>query len=579
MLKRLVTLIMVAGLFGLLPTVAMGIEVRPVPPAEPGIYENPDGTWSQWVTKPGNPFGPGGEKLRIKNYTSAEHDILDRLAKGLDVQSGTSGQTAIDVPGTEAAEVKEVEKMMGRLRTGEKYADPGEAAVGDEIIGEAESGGFLPSLGEVAGAASGVVAVAATLDVGIHIGDGIDELLGWPTLLGGGGGLRKEGGFAEIYEWKKKIELNSTEACSAIAPAVAAATPPEEVCEAISEEAHRYEEHPVGGGAFAHEEGIYGPSISGFLNPPCPTGFALCEREEEEEEHGTTFLYLTISQLRHEAFPAHGLKPGQQHGIDEHESKDVEKRSEQPIGSTPSREGPAVVLPFITHEEEHSLLPGIGEAGEKAAPDPTLATIPEIKPQEKYSEYAPEVEAAGFTNIHENVVPESEIDGDTGPEGVISTAPSPGSRVTPDTEVNVDVNPDDAATPPEGGSIGPPDLPGIKLPELHLLCTTMPFGVPCWLVKQLEAFSGTATAPVWKLGPFKWAGGTIPKAEINLATLEPIMEVVRPFMVLFGTIGIVLLFYRIFTGHSIGHGENPSGEVPDPEGGFEIPEPDEGAYL
>ena len=191
---------------------------------------------------------------------------------------------------------------------------------------------------------------------------------------------------------------------------------------------------------------------------------------------------------------------------------------------------------------------------------------------ETYPDYAKQLEKAGFTDPQSKTLPESGIDTKVGPGDVAQTKPAEGSRVKPDAgddPVEVDVNPDDAPIPPEmGGGVPPPTEPGIDLPHLTLLCTTFPFGVPCWLRKQLEAFAGTGAAPVWSIGPIEWEGHKIPKVEINLAKLESIMEVVRPFMVIFGGIGIVFLFYKIFTGKSFGGGENPAGQVPNPESTF-----------
>jgi hypothetical protein len=181
------------------------------------------------------------------------------------------------------------------------------------------------------------------------------------------------------------------------------------------------------------------------------------------------------------------------------------------------------------------------------------------------TEYATKLEEEGFTNVHTYVVPEEDTNPERGPNQVARVSPEPGSRVSSGVRVDVGENPADAPVPEVRTPLGGPTLPGIKLPNIGLLCNTMPFGVPCWLVKQIEAFSGTGSAPIWKIGPFHWGSTTIPAAEVHLSAIEPVMEVIRPFMVLFGTIGIVLLFYRIFTGKSLGGGENPPGQVPDPE--------------
>jgi hypothetical protein len=213
------------------------------------------------------------------------------------------------------------------------------------------------------------------------------------------------------------------------------------------------------------------------------------------------------------------------------------------------------------------LIPPIEEGAE--IPNPTAPVVPQPKPGgELFPEYAKDVERAGFTVAPESyVIPESLIDTSVGPNDVVvpDISPKVGTAADPGTKIKVGLNPSDAPTPGGGGKpIGPPTEPGLKLPHLTLLCTTFPFGVPCWIKKQLEAFSASSAAPIWTIGPIEWGGNKIPKAEVHLSSIEPIMEKIRPFMIIFGGIGIVFFFYKVFTGTSIGGGENPSGQVPEP---------------
>ena len=254
------------------------------------------------------------------------------------------------------------------------------------------------------------------------------------------------------------------------------------------------------------------------------------------------------------------LTPDQEKENTEHE--EIEKPAEDFPGTRPTKPN------HLPEEEQKEVIEHepnyVPEHWPGAEPGSRELEIPDPG-KELATEYITELETLGFTDVTHYVVAETAINPDVGPEEVAGVDPAVGSEVVPDTHVTVAENPADAPIPPEHGGIGPFTPPGIHFPKLALLCNTMPFGVPCWLVRQIEAFSGTGSAPVWKIGPFHWGEVSIPAAEIHLASLEPVMEVVRPFMVIFGTIGIVLLFYRIFTGHAIGRGENPSGEVPDPE--------------
>jgi hypothetical protein len=175
---------------------------------------------------------------------------------------------------------------------------------------------------------------------------------------------------------------------------------------------------------------------------------------------------------------------------------------------------------------------------------------------ENYEQYKEDLEKAGFTNPVEKIAPESGIDTKVGPGDVTKTAPAEGTRVDPahgSDPVEVEVNPGDAPVPPppEGETpIGGPSLPGFDSPDFGVLCKGFPFGVPCWLAKTIEGWSATPKAPVWGIGSFTVEGHKVEGGGFDLAKLEPVMEKVRPAMIVFATIGIVLLFYRLAKGGS-----------------------------
>lgn len=179
--------------------------------------------------------------------------------------------------------------------------------------------------------------------------------------------------------------------------------------------------------------------------------------------------------------------------------------------------------------------------------------IPIPQEDELATSYATEVEAAGFTSPAPEVFPlkEASSNPDEGPEDVGSVSPDPGSRAEPGTKVKIGENPkDEPKDEPSHSGIGGPTEPGINFPKFGVLCKGFPFGVPCWLAQTVEGWSAASKAPKWGISSFSVEGHTIPGATFDLTKLEPIMEVVRPAMLVFATIGLVLLFYRFAKGGS-----------------------------
>ena len=290
--------------------------------------------------------------------------------------------------------------------------------------------------------------------------------------------------------------------------------------------------------------------------------------------------------VSYDAFPAKGLTEKESH---------VGKRTSGSVEALPAVKTP-VVIPKVneipeplrhrtfekakkrqTPEEEERKVPPVPlipplEEG-KELPSPLEPTVPEIEPGgEEWTRYREAVEKAGLTP-NENVLPETAIDPSVGPNDVTGADPAPGSREAPGTGVTVDVNPSNAPIPGEAPhGIGPPTEPGFDLPKLGVLCHGFPFGVPCWLVSTIVAMSTTAKAPDWTIVPeIEVSGHKVPEGKFDFAKLEPIMEIVRPAMIAFTTIGIVLLFYSFAKG-----GGPPSGGNTD---SAPMSEPDDDVYL
>jgi hypothetical protein len=184
--------------------------------------------------------------------------------------------------------------------------------------------------------------------------------------------------------------------------------------------------------------------------------------------------------------------------------------------------------------------------------------IPQPEPSEVGTHYEERLKELGFTNITTEILPETAIDIEVGPNEVSKVVPSPHTFVKPETEVVVEVNPDDAPTPGESSKpITSPTLPGIKFPSFPVLCKGFPFGVPCWLISAIEGWSATGACPQWGFENLEIHGKDI-NSKFDLCKLEPIMEKVRPAMLLFATMGIVLLFFKFAKG-----GAPPSGSQQD----------------
>jgi hypothetical protein len=194
--------------------------------------------------------------------------------------------------------------------------------------------------------------------------------------------------------------------------------------------------------------------------------------------------------------------------------------------------------------------------------------IPPPRPNELGSEYVTELESDGFTDVTLKTLPESDIDSRIGPEEVSYTAPAEGTRTKSTTKITVEQNPDNAPTPAEPTKgIGGPTLPGIHFPDFGVLCKGFPFGVPCWLVGTIESWSVAGEAPELGIESFEIEHHKIPGAKFKLNKLEPIMEKVRPAMLIFATIGIVLLFYGFAKGGGAPSGSQGEGYF----GGQELP--------
>lgn len=216
--------------------------------------------------------------------------------------------------------------------------------------------------------------------------------------------------------------------------------------------------------------------------------------------------------------------------------------------------------------------------------NPDAANMPALVPAIKYgsetgTQFKERLEKEGWTKVEISILPETSTDPHIGPSQASYTVPKAGSAEAPtkEAEITIETNSPDAPAPAEGSEgISGPTLPGFHLPNFGVTCKGFPFGVPCWLIKTIESWSATATCPQWGLGKFSIKGHEIPEATFDTCHLEPLMEKVRPAMLIFSTIGLVILFFNFAKGGgapSGGGARDLSGSAND------MPEPDEGVYL
>lgn len=530
-----------------------------------------------------------------------------------------------DIENAYASEKIVGELRTGQLYMDYGEALVGDEAIGEGVAMDTlPDPGILA--GALSGAVLDAGVAAAT---GVAIGTGIDDLMGWPSFFSLETGTNISPGCAYEGEsdckWENgwsssKVKLGEVSGCEYsefLYPYSKVALPETgegELCEypALLQD-WRWEYHSSGGtqaetcrniwmhpGTYGSDGGIFDDifaegcnSTTAAENVPqiCPVSptWLLCFQafsgpggDEYSEPQGgynevSREIYAPLANLlSYDAYPAEGLKAHEQN-VSTPTEHSVEPKEHIEV-HTPA---PSFVPAPLTHEEiRKGKRKPTKEQEEKSEegtplilplekgatlPAPINPQVPSIGKDEKWPEYKEELHREGLKEDHEEIVPESEIDTQTGPEGVIQVTPLPGTIVEPDTNIDVRVNPD---TAPEtkgsggegGGGIGPPTEPGIDLPNFGVLCKGFPFGVPCWLAETIEGWSASGSAPTFGSSSFTIKGHTIPSTSFSLSPLESIMVYIRPAMLIFATIGIVLLFYKLAKGGSPdggggGHGE------------------------
>ncbi len=186
--------------------------------------------------------------------------------------------------------------------------------------------------------------------------------------------------------------------------------------------------------------------------------------------------------------------------------------------------------------------------------------IPSPNPTEHGEEFKERLEREGFTKVELKTLPETEVDSSVGPYDVAEVSPAEGSLVAPDRDVDVTQNPASAPEPGSSGALGSPTLPGIHLPDLGVLCTKFPFGVPCWLYEEFDGWATTAVVPKWTIPIEVPSLGWKTELLINLSFMESAMEeYIRPTIIALSVIGLLVLFYGFATGGGSTFDDNGQG--------------------
>jgi RHS repeat-associated protein len=357
------------------------------PPAGGGLVENPDGTWSFYGERGSAP---------LRTFTGAEHEELQRLGAGLELDTGTTGQSASVVSGIGALEVAQAEALAGRLRTGELFKTLGEAAVGSDLIGLDEAERTLPSKGEFFREVRSERFGPGPERVSDEVGAGLVELYKFPSLpfrfyqhayptpSKDRTSIRN---WTTIYQYLPTIELYYPGPCKALGDELGGAAKsaffstleglgfsPYDECEWATSVTSRKElwerqECRIVEGveecAWSNED--EGPAYSeltsgGGSSPfyPCPEDWLLCWHEGEGEE--SLGFFVDENQASPAAFPAGELGSLKTASEPVADAVSAQSALKTPVSAAEPRVGPTRYVEFLL-SESGVLLPGIEGPG------------------------------------------------------------------------------------------------------------------------------------------------------------------------------------------------------------------------
>lgn len=189
-------------------------------------------------------------------------------------------------------------------------------------------------------------------------------------------------------------------------------------------------------------------------------------------------------------------------------------------------------------------------------PDPTQYVLPQIQTGETADAYRTRLQSLGQLGTI-TIEPATEPDYRFPPGAALGALPAPGSSVAPGTDVVVYENPSNVPDPdapiPDAGGCTPWVKPDIDTDPLFVSnpLDKFPFGIFTWAYTGLAQFVDSPEAP-----SFSWSfpgyDGTL---TIDLAVVQPMVDILRPVMVFLFGFGVIWFFGRAFLGMSGGKGD------------------------
>jgi hypothetical protein len=478
------------------------------------FYENTDnGNIQMWE----NMEEGGHDPKFVKEWTPSEWEAwkneVNGIAKGYEENTSKIGELVdkiiADTPGITEGEADDAAGVLTNAREAGAGLDESVTGAIDSVASDA--GGAL-TFGQVAGmAGTGLGAVLlgpSAFKVGVDIGNGLDEFFGIPTW--------------EVFK-KEAVEHPVPESWPDF-------------------------EHPLvqwvaeGGGerdglSFSYPAGWYAtcintpPVLTGFYEiyhgvekgqKGCPGGAVVGSAENPPESGKVNFVeLLRLCLAATAAVFCDAGSPGGAH----------------PQGI--ARPG------------------GLGTLVEKSNEEAGLAPVPKTSTELKSGPHPGKVSRKQFGKaLEEGVEPgkpsEEELKSNEHKPAELEHAPVPHYLEEESPHLKEKESEHEPPAEPEV-KVGEIIEPGFHQPNFGVACTSFPFGVPCWVVKVVESWSATGSAPEWT---FPWGAGKSYPITVKLSVMEPAMEIVRPVIFVSFIVGIVMLFFKFALG---GGGDSMSG--------------------
>lgn len=237
-----------------------------------------------------------------------------------------------------------------------------------------------------------------------------------------------------------------------------------------------------------------------------------------------------------------------------------------PINSATKLGSAIAALPgdLGSHPEATQLIDGSlgANIGGTTVSVPGTFTIPTPAPYELVTKYVTDLNTAGFTNVITTTASDENEDPTRGPSEVIGVTPKTGTSVSDQSQqVSVLGNPADAPSPAgdtnpgtSTGSGAPifnaPNIPSLDMDPLRAvgnLCTTFPFGIPCWMFSLVGQFAGSPITPSVSFH-FPFNGDDSNMTTLSLSVLDPYIVAIR------ASLTIVILAFMVWKFYSLAFG-------------------------